>query len=101
MLFIYKISGDSMSPQYLNEDYVLALKVKFLPSFLIKKNQDFIIGHNQYGDMIKRLVQRKKEDEFLFTGLNGKSISPEQIGVIKKGAIKGLVLWKIAKPSKK
>ena len=96
MLFIYKISGDSMSPQYLNEDYVLALKVRFIPSFFLKKNQDFIIRHKIYGDMLKRLFSKKENGEYLFTGLNEQSISTEQIGALEKEHLKGLVLWKVS-----
>jgi hypothetical protein len=89
-----------MSPQYSNEDYVLALKVKFIPPFLIKKNQDFIIHHSDYGDMLKRLILKKgSSDEYIFAGLNEKSISSEEIGSLKKESLKGLVLWKIRKPS--
>ena len=99
MISITKISGDSMSPEYCDGDYVFSLNSSLIPTSLLSSKRDYIIEHDRIGAMIKRFAGRDplEKERFLFKGLNEKSISQKEIGSLPRKAIKSLVIYKVSK----
>lgn len=86
LLAIYRVTGDSMLPVLRDGDYVLA-------SSLIKPkiNALVVVHHSTYGVMVKR-VSQISETHILLTGENQQSLSPEKMGWVDLGQVRGCVL---------
>ena len=94
--FIYKIEGNSMSPSIENDSFVL------MKSFKEKKiNKFFVIKHQIYGKLIKKLVKLDSSNHFWFEGVHRSSISQKQVGPIKECDIEGQIIFSISKSSLK
>ena len=94
--FIYKIEGDSMSPSIENKSFVLA------KSFKEKKiNKFFVLKHQIYGKLIKKLVKIDSSNHFWFEGQHQSSISQKQVGPIKESDVEGKIIVSVSKSSLK
>ncbi|PJH75690.1 MAG: S26 family signal peptidase [Anaerolineae bacterium CG_4_9_14_0_8_um_filter_58_9] len=99
MLQLLKVTGESLSPLYKEGDFVV---ITTLPFFLRRLRQGNIIvfQHGLYGTLIK-IVERVllDEDAVYVIGANEDSLDSRRLGPISRAAIKGRVLWHIAKPT--
>ena len=95
MIQVLKVTGESLSPLFLEGDYVLVVKC---PIFLYSlKNGDVIVfQHSQYGAMIKRIGSISPEsDEIYVMGNHPDSIDSRRFGPIHRKDVVGKVLWRI------
>jgi len=99
MLQLLKVTGESLSPLYKEGDFVV---ITTLPFFLRRLRQGNIIvfQHGLYGTLIK-IVERvlPDEDAVYVIGTSEDSLDSRRLGPISHAAIKGRVLWHIAKPT--
>ena len=99
MLQLLKVTGESLSPLYKEGDFVV---ITTLPFFLRRLRQGNIIvfQHGLYGTLIK-IVERVllDEDAVYVIGTSEDSLDSRRLGPISHAAIKGRVLWHIAKPT--
>ena len=86
---IAKIAGDSMSPAFRNEDFILALS---LPWRRFHKGQVVLVKHSTYQLIVKRIAC-VKHDKILLKGDNLCSLSSAAMGWIKQGDIVGHVIF--------
>ncbi|MDI6770588.1 MAG: S24 family peptidase [Anaerolineales bacterium] len=97
MLRLLKVTGDSLSPLYKEGDYVV---IATLPFFLRRLRQGDIIvfHHGLYGTLIKIVDRLSPEsDEIYIVGASENSLDSRRLGAINRQAIKGKVIWHIAK----
>jgi phage repressor protein C with HTH and peptisase S24 domain len=99
MLRLLKVTGDSLSPLYKEGDFVV---ITTLPFFLRRLRQGDIIvfQHGLYGTLIK-IVDRvlPEEDAVYVIGTSEESLDSRRLGPIGRAAIRGRVIWHIARPS--
>ena len=99
MFRLLKVTGDSLSPLYKEGDFVV---ITTLPFFLRRLRQGDIIvfQHGLYGTLIK-IVDRflPEEDAVYVIGTSEESLDSRRLGPISRAALKGRVLWHIARPS--
>jgi hypothetical protein len=99
MFRIIRISGESMSPEYHDEDFVLVSRLPLLLG-LVKIDSVLVFRSWNYGLLIKKVSEiDKKNRRFFFTGTNHMSLSTEKIGTIDKKDIIGSVLFHFKKKS--
>ena len=98
MVRVLRISGDSMSPDYREGDFVVIATAPFL--FHILKPGDVIaFEHGYYGLLIKRISRRgDATDEFIVEGVNSNSLDSRRLGPVRLDAIRGRVIAHFPKP---
>ena len=99
MLRLLKVTGDSLSPLYKEGDFVI---ITTLPFFLRRLRQGDIIvfQHGLYGTLIKNVDRVLPEEEAVYViGTSEDSLDSRLLGPISREAIKGRVIWHIARPS--
>ena len=92
MLRIHRVTGDSMSPDFQDGDYVV---LATLPLFLKQlKVGDIIIFENKnYGTLIKRIASFDPVTaEAYVEGANPTSLDSRRLGTIRRDAIRGKVI---------
>ncbi len=97
MFRIIKVSGESMSPDFNDGDYVLVSRI---PLFLgrVKVNSIIVFDTLKYGILIKKVSSIDSQNgHFLFTGINQNSLSTDKIGTIQKKDIIGSVIFHFKK----
>jgi len=98
MLRIIKVTGESLSPEYKEGDYVV---ITTLPFFFdsLKKGERIVFRHPVYGTMVKCVERVDAGQDVIFViGNHPQSVDSRQFGPIPKRWITGKVLWHIAKP---
>ena len=98
MIRINKISGESLSPEYKDGDFVVSSKI---PIFFnhIRPGDVVIFGHKEYGVMIKQVGWLKNGGERIFViGTGSNSIDSRGFGLINKSDLIGKVILHIRKP---
>lgn len=98
MLKLIKVTGHSLSPEYKEGDFVLAVKI---PLFCcsIKAGDTIIFHHPQYGQMIKRVSWAERSQDAVFvTGRHPDSVDSRNFGPISYEMIKWKVIWHIPGP---
>ena len=98
MLRIQKVTGDSMSPDFQEGDFVVLLT---LPIFLkrLKVGDVIIFEHKLYGTLIKRVASFDPETaEAYVEGTRPDSLDSRRLGTIRHNAIRGKVIAHISKP---
>ena len=96
MLKLLKITGDSLTPEYQNGDFVIISKIPFL--FIPPSPGDIIAFHQPgYGQLIKRIQQITPESGVIVIGFHPESIDSRVFGPIRKEDILGKVIWHIQK----
>lgn len=97
MFRIIKVSGDSMSPDFNNGDYVLICRLKFFYRLI---NLDSIIVFNsaEYGTLIKKVIRIDLLNRIYFvSGINKNSLTSETIGAVNTKSIIGFVIFHFRK----
>ena len=96
MLWLYKITGESLTPEYQEGDFVLVCKIPFL---INPPSPGDVIAFNQpgYGLMIKHIQSITPDGSIQVTGTHPESIDSRVFGPIRRSDIKGKVVWHIRK----
>jgi signal peptidase I len=92
MLRIHKVTGDSMSPDFQEGDFVVLLT---LPFFLkqLKVGDVIIFKHKLYGTLIKRIASFDPETaEAYVEGTGPDSLDSRRLGTIRREKIRGKVI---------
>ena len=97
MLRFIKVSGDSLSPEYQEGDFVLVARIPFF-SHSYYPGDVIVFRHSAYGVLIKKVV-RVLEDETLFVaGSHDNSLDSRKLGSICQEDVIGKMIWRIARP---
>ena len=100
MLRVIKVTGDSLSPEYREGDYVV---ITTIPFFLnrIRVGDVIVFQQPPFGTMIKK-VERILDSGggFYVSGTHQQSVDSRRFGSIPRGALMGKVIWHILKPSR-
>ena len=98
MFRIHKVTGDSMSPDYQEGDFVLIATANFVRKRL-KVGDVIIFEHNLYGTLIKRIASFDPQTtEAYIEGSNPDSLNSLRLGTIRRDVIRGKVIAHISKP---
>jgi len=98
MFRIHKITGDSMSPDFQEGDFVVLLTVPFFLNRL-KIGDVIVFDHQLYGRLIKRIVSFDPETaEAYVEGIQPNSLGSLRLGTIRREAIRGKVIAHFSKP---
>lgn len=95
MLQIVKVTGNSLSPEYQDGDFVLVVKI---PIFLrsIHPGDTIVFYQIAYGEMIKHVDHLDDQGELIYVrGLHPDSMDSRQFGPISKRDVVGKVIWHI------
>ena len=95
MLQIIRITGDSLSPEYREGDFVLVVKIPF---FLrdIRPGDLVVFRQIAYGRMIKYVDRLDAHGELLYVrGSHPDSTDRRQFGPVPRGDLIGKVIWHI------
>jgi phage repressor protein C with HTH and peptisase S24 domain len=89
-----KITGNSLSPEYQEGDFVLVSKIPF---WLVPPSQGNIIAFRQpgYGLLIKRVQQVFPDGSVEVIGTQPESIDSRVFGPVRRIDILGKVIWHI------
>jgi nickel-type superoxide dismutase maturation protease len=95
MLKLFKISGQSLLPDYQEGDFVLTARLRrFLRS--VERGDVVVFRHPRYGVMIKRVEDMGPEAGQVFViGTNGRSVDSRRFGPVSMDELLGKVIWHI------
>jgi len=97
MLGLLKVTGESLSPDYQEGDFVLLLKIPFFLNRL-KRGDIVVFKQSYYGIMIKRVEWQSQDGEQVFVlGTHPESADSRKFGLICRGDLIGKVIWHIKK----
>jgi len=97
---LLKVTGYSLSPFFLPDDYVLVVRSRFLIRQL-KPGDIIAFLHSQYGLLIKKVENFDKDTEqIIVSGTHPSSIDSRQFGPILFHEIVGKVVWHVKNPDK-
>ena len=99
MLKVLKVTGDSLSPFFLEGDFVVVSKIPF---FLRQpRTGDVVVfEHPSYGTLIKRVERLSPDGEQVYViGEHPLSTDSRQFGPLPLRLLQGKVIWHIRKPS--
>jgi len=98
MLRIHKVTGDSMTPDFQDGDFVVLTSVPFFLDRL-KVGDIIIFEHKLYGTLIKRIVSFDPiTAEAFVEGTRPDSLDSRRLGTIRRKAIRGKVIAHFSKP---
>jgi signal peptidase I len=98
MFRIIKVTGESLSPEFQEGDFVLTAKIPFLFSSF-QQGDILVFKHPDYGRLIK-IVDRVENDAtaYFVVGTHPNSLDSHRLGLIKQENIIGKVIWHVKKP---
>ena len=97
MIRLLKVTGDSMSPDFQDGDFVALATAPFFIKRL-KVGDTIIFDHKLYGTLIKRIVSFDPETaEAYVEGTRSDSLDSRRLGTIRREAIRGKVIAHISK----
>jgi len=97
MFRILKVTGDSMSPDFQEGDFVVLTTIPFFLNRL-KIGDNIIFDHKLYGTLIKRIASFDPETaEAYVEGSNPESLGSLRLGTIRRDAIRGKVIAHFSK----
>ena len=97
MFRILKVTGDSMSPDFQEGDFVMLATAPFFLSRL-KIGDAIIFDHKLYGTLIKRIASFDPETaEAYVEGTRADSLDSRRLGTIRRDAIRGKVIAHFSK----
>jgi nickel-type superoxide dismutase maturation protease len=100
MLRVIKVTGDSLSPEYREGDYVVVATIPFLLN-RIQAGDVIVFQQPTYGTLIKKVVQVEREgDQFLVVGAHPNSVDSRHFGPVPRQTLIGRVIWHIPKPAR-
>jgi nickel-type superoxide dismutase maturation protease len=92
---ILKVTGESLSPFFVQGDYVLVVKIPFLLRRL-KPGDVIVFRHPAYGVMIKALERFSDDGQDLFVlGSHPDSNDSRSFGPVPRRWVTGKVIWRI------
>ena len=92
MLRIHKVTGDSMSPDFQEGDFVVLTTLPFILK-RIKIGDIIIFEHKLYGTLIKRIASFDLETaEAYVEGTQSDSLDSRRLGTIRRENIRGKVI---------
>lgn len=99
MLRVLRVTGDSLSPEYREGDFVVVATIPFLLNRI--RVGDVVVFRNlTYGILIKRVEKVLPETGAYFvTGAHPNSIDSRQFGPVPKETLIGKLIWHIPRPS--
>ena len=97
MIQILKVTGESLSPFFLEGDFVVVSKIPFVLR-KIKTGDIVVFRHPAYGTMIKKVEQISPDGEEIFVlGTHPESTDSRQFGPLRRQQLIGKVIWHIRK----
>lgn len=95
MFRIVRVTGDSLSPDVIEGDFVVLLKIPF--SFKYIKPGDLVAFNTvDYGLLIKRVDHvDHQQARYFVLGTNDLSVDSRQLGLIDHHDLYGKVIWHI------
>jgi signal peptidase I len=97
MFRIHKVTGDSMSPDFQDGDFVILTTIPFYLNRL-KIGDTIIFEHKLYGTLIKRIASFDPETaEADGEGTRPDSLDSRRLGTIRRDAIRGKVIAHFSK----
>ena len=98
MLGLLKVTGDSLSPDYQEGDFVLLLKIPFFLNRL-KRGDTVVFRQTYYGVMIKRVERRSQDGKQVYVlGTHAESADSRKFGPVQLEDLVGKVIWHIKRP---
>ena len=97
MIQILKVTGESLSPFFLEGDFVVVSKIPFVLR-KIKAGDIVVFRHPVYGTMIKKVERISPDGEEIFVlGTHPESTDSRQFGPLSRRQLVGKVIWHIKK----
>ncbi|MBN1449696.1 MAG: S26 family signal peptidase [Anaerolineales bacterium] len=97
MFRIHKVTGDSMSPDFQEGDFVLLVTAPFFLKRL-KVGDTVVFEHKLYGTLIKRIAAFEAETaEAYVEGTRPDSLDSRRLGTIRRENIRGKVIAHFSK----
>ena len=97
MIQILKVTGESLSPFFLEGDFVVVSKIPFVLR-KIKAGDVVVFRHPVYGTMIKKVEHISPDGEEIFVlGTHPESTDSRQFGPLRRRQLIGKVIWHIGK----
>jgi nickel-type superoxide dismutase maturation protease len=97
MIQILKVTGESLSPLFIEGDFVLVSKI----SFVLRKitaGDIVVFRHPIYGTMIKKVDRISPDgEEIIVLGTHPESTDSRQFGPLRRRQLIGKVIWHIRK----
>jgi len=95
MLEIIKVTGESLSPEYKEGDYVIIVTYPFF--LRLKPGDTIVFDQPEYGRVIKK-IQRIEYNLIYVSGAHANSVDSRRFGPVPRKNILGKVIWHIQKP---
>lgn len=93
-----RVTGESLSPDFQDGDFVLILKIPFLFK-PIKTGDAIVFEHPSYGTLIKKVDRLDPNSDSIFVlGNHQFSLDSRQIGWIEQQNVIGKVIWHVKRP---
>jgi nickel-type superoxide dismutase maturation protease len=100
MLRVIRVTGESLSPQIREGDYVVITTIPFFLNRL-RPGDVIVFRHPSYGVMIKRVERVLSEGDTLFViGDHPHSLDSRRFGPVPRRDVVGKMVWHIARPGK-
>jgi signal peptidase I len=97
MIQILKVTGESLSPVFLEGDFVVVSKIPFVLR-KIGAGDVVVFRHAVYGTMIKKVERISPDGEEIFVvGTHPESTDSRQFGPFRRRQLIGKVIWHIGK----
>ncbi len=100
MIRMFKVTGESLSPFFVEGDFVVVSKIPFVLRRL-KKGDIVVFRHPVYGTMIKKVAHISPDGEDIFVlGSHPESTDSRKFGTLSRRRLVGKVIWHIGKQGK-
>jgi len=97
MIQILKVTGESLSPFFLEGDFVVVSKIPFVLR-RIRAGDIVVFEHPTYGKMIKKVDHLSTDGNEIFVlGTHPESTDSRQFGPLSRRQLVGKVIWHIKK----
>lgn len=98
MLRLVRVSGDSLTPEYQDGDFVLTLKIPIQLAWP-RPGDTLVFRHPVYGTLIKKVERSEPPQRHIFvTGVHPHSVDSRRFGPIGPQDVIGKVIWHIRRP---
>jgi signal peptidase I len=94
----FRVSGNSMSPEYNEGDFVLITRFP-LWFHRLSINDVIVFRYEIHGLLIKKIQNTLPNGDVFVVGTQVDSLDSRKIGYIPKSAVNGKVIWHIRKPT--
>lgn len=92
------MSGDSLTPEYREGDFVIITKIPFF-LYQLKVGDVVAFRHPDYGTLIKKVAAISAGgDEIFVIGTHEHSVDSRHFGTLQRADLMGKVIWHIRKP---